>query len=194
MTTAWKSLGKRELLRVGERLRVFAEHIRLPDGREIEDYLQFSTPPFATIVAQTCEGLFVCERHYKHGPKRTILSLPAGGIEGEDAQVGAKRELLEETGYASEDWQALASWIMHGNAGGGTTHSFLARNCRKIAEPESGDLEEIEVELLSASDIMAALASGEMPLVSDVAALLPALMALGLLVPNWRSIQCCAPK
>jgi ADP-ribose pyrophosphatase len=91
MSRYWKSLGERELLRVGNRLRVFAEHIRLPDGREIEDYLQFSAPSFASIVAQTPEGRIVCERQYKHGPKRVILTLPAGAIEpGEELISGGQ--------------------------------------------------------------------------------------------------------
>jgi ADP-ribose pyrophosphatase len=184
MSEIWESLGKRELLRIGARLRVFAEHIRLPDGREIKDYLQFSTPSFATIVAQTSDGLIICERQYKHGPKRVALTLPAGVVErGEEVLEAAKRELLEETGYASDNWRFLSTWVMHGNAGGGTTHGFLAGNCRKVAEPDSDDLEDMTIELLTPSDLLKALLADEMPLVSDAAALLPGLLALGFLVP-----------
>ena len=183
MTEKWVSLGSRELLRVGRRLRVFAERIRLPDGREIEDYLQFETPAFTTIVAQTPDGCILCERQYKHGPKRLILTLPAGAIEvGEEPLAAAKRELLEETGYVSEDWTYLSTRTIHANAGGGVTVAFLARNCHKVAEPNSGDLEEMTIELKTVPELLAACRNDEMPLVSDAAALLPGLLALGILV------------
>jgi ADP-ribose pyrophosphatase len=184
MLKVWESLGKRELLRVGERLRVILDHVRLPDGREIEDYLQFSVASDAVIVAQTPDGHFVCERQYKHGPRKVILTLPAGIIElGEEPMAAAQRELQEETGYASDDWQFLGCWVRHGNAGGGTTNAFLARGCRKVAEPDSGDLEEMTIELKTPDDLLKALLGDEIPLVADTAALLRALLALGFLVP-----------
>jgi ADP-ribose pyrophosphatase len=72
---------------------------------------------------------------------------------------------------------------MHGNAGGGTTNAFLARNCCKVAEPDSGDLEDMTIELMDPREILKAFLADEMPLVSDAAALFPALLALGYLVP-----------
>lgn len=182
MSESWLSLGKRELLRVDKRLAVFAEHIRLPDGREVEDYIHIWTPDFSSIVAQVPDGRLICERQYKHGPRRMILSLPAGALEdGESPLDGAKRELLEETGYVSDDWQFLSRRDMQANAGGGTTNAFLARNCRKVAEPDSGDLEEMTIELKTLEEVLQAFLDDEMPLVSDAAALLPGLLALGYL-------------
>jgi ADP-ribose pyrophosphatase len=99
----------------------------------------------------------------------------------EEPLVAAKRELLEETGYVSNDWTFLATRITQANAGGSWTHSFVARRCRKVAEPNSGDLEEMTIELLAPAELLAALAVGEMPLMADAAALLPGLQALNIL-------------
>jgi ADP-ribose pyrophosphatase len=182
MTEKWTSLDSRELLRVGNRLRVSEERVRLPDGREVNDFLQFTTPAFATILAALPDGRILCERQYKHGPRRVILTLPAGALEaGEDPLTGARRELLEETGYVSDEWTPLGGRVTHANAGGGVTHGFLARNCRKVAEPNSGDLEDMTIEIQTPADILAAFADGQMALASDAAALLPGLMALGVL-------------
>ena len=184
MTQMWESMGEKEVLRIGERLRVSLEHVRLPDGREIEDFLQFSTPSFAVIVAYTPDGKLICERQYKHGSREVILTLPAGTIEaGEDPLAAANRELLEETGYAGDDWQPLGHRVMHANAGGGLTFAFVARNCRRVAEPNSGDLEEMTIELKTPQEMLTTIISGELALVSDVAALLQGLLALGLLIP-----------
>jgi ADP-ribose pyrophosphatase len=182
MMEKWLSLSSRELLFVINRLRVTEERVRLPDGREVDDFLQFVTPAFATILAALPDGRIICERQYKHGPRRVILSLPAGALdEGEAALEGARRELLEETGYASDDWVALGTRVTHANAGGGLTHGFLARNCCKVAEADSGDLEDMTIELKTPAEVLAAFQNGEMALASDAASLLPGLLALGVL-------------
>jgi ADP-ribose pyrophosphatase len=180
VSEVWLTLGERELLRVGHRLRVVEQHVRLPDGREISDYLQFAGTPYVTLVAQIADGRLLCERQYKHGPGRVILTLPSGTLEpGEEPPETARRELLEETGYASEDWRFLAAHYTHANAGGSVSHAFLARHCHKIAEPNSGDLEAMTIELKTFAEVLETLSSGGMPLASDGMALIHALIALG---------------
>jgi ADP-ribose pyrophosphatase len=61
----------------------------------------------------------------------------------------AQRELLEETGYAANEWRALGRLSVDGNRGMGHAHLFLARGLRGVASPHSGDLETLVVEWLS---------------------------------------------
>jgi ADP-ribose pyrophosphatase len=91
--------------------------------------------------------------------------------EGEAPLAAAQRELLEETGYRSDDWTALGAHVVHANYGVAKQHSFLARGARKIAEPRSGDLEETEVALMPLADALAALDRGEIGVISSAAAL-----------------------
>ncbi len=70
------------------------------------------------MFAQTDKGAVVMARHYKHGPRHVILSLPAGHLEpGEQPLDSAKRELLEETGFVADDkdWRSLGSFVVSGN-------------------------------------------------------------------------------
>ena len=137
----------------------------------IDDYHKIQLLDFALIVAQTPEGKFLVERQYKHGLGQVALTLPAGALgNGENALLAAQRELLEETGYVSNDWQSLGRFTCNGNYGCGAMNLFAARNIHKVANPDSGDLEEMEILFLSTDELMTAVRDGKMPALSNAAA------------------------
>lgn len=181
----WEILDEKDLFRHEPWIQVSTQTVRLPDGRIVEDYLQFALPNFAVMVAQIADGRIICERSYKHGARRLLLTLPGGMVEpGETALAGAQRELLEETGYVSDEWRFLGQRVMNANAGGNAANIFVARNCRQVAEPNPGDLEEITIELMTPGELLEAFMKGEMPLGCDSVALLPAIFELGIVRVN----------
>lgn len=179
MVEKWNVLSEVELLVIEGRIRVSSQTVQLPDGRQIENYLRLLSTPTAVVMALTEEGNVLCERQYKHGVGRTVLTLVGGRIEpGERPEEAAKRELLEETGYESDQWKFLGESVTHANAGGTTFFSFIARNCRKVMEPRSGDLETMQIEHLSLQEVCASFANGQSPLAGDATTLLHGLIAL----------------
>lgn len=182
----WEVIARRELLDRRPWLRVWSEDVRLPGhppervGRVIEDFSTLEMPDYAVIVAMTEAGMVVAERNYKHGPRRAGLHLPAGYLEpGEEPLAAAQRELLEETGYAADEWTPLGRFAVDGNRGGGWGHFFLARGARAVARPDAGDLEEIAIELVPLAALAAATRSGEVNVLSIAAAIGLAAAALG---------------
>jgi ADP-ribose pyrophosphatase len=94
-------------------------------------------------------------RQYLHGFGHVTTVLPAGTLKsGEDPLEAAKRELLEETGYVSQDWKLLSSLNSHTNYRGSKVNFFIAVDAYKVSEPKSGDLEEMEIVLLSEAEII----------------------------------------
>lgn len=85
---------------VGKNLRVQKELVS--DGRTsfFVDVVRF--PDSVAILPIMNSGRIILERHYRHPILQTILEVPAGKLEpNEDPESGARRELLEETGFES---------------------------------------------------------------------------------------------
>ncbi len=167
----WEVLEGREIFAAPPWIRLSRQRIRLPDGRVIDDFHYIHLTDYAIVVAQTPDGRFILERQYKHGVGKVCLTLPAGGIAaGEDPLRAAQRELLEETGYEADSWQCLGRYTCNANYGCGNAHIFTARNARKIAEPDSDDLEKMEIVLLSEKELRRALRDGEVVVLGAAAA------------------------
>jgi ADP-ribose pyrophosphatase len=172
----WKTVARREVLDAHPWLSVWEEDLELPAGRRVEGYYTVEMPDYVVIVALTIDGHVVVERGYRHGPRRICLTLPAGYIEhGEEPLAAARRELLEETGYVADQWQALGSFTSNGNRGCGVAHMFLAQHARQVAEPDAGDLEEMVIELMSLPRLTQAVQQGEVAELAAAAAICLAL-------------------
>ncbi len=176
----WKILKTSEIFTAEPWLALSKQQVQVPDGRVIDDFYQLALPDFIVVFAETESGDVIMIRQYKHGARRTSLTLPGGLIEkGEDPLDAAKRELLEETGYRAESWKSLGSYVVNGNLGCGQGHFFMAAGAEQVQEPESGDLEAMEIELLTRERVAEALRSGEVMLLNHAAVIALAMMAEG---------------
>ncbi|WP_051340163.1 NUDIX hydrolase [Azospirillum halopraeferens] len=167
----WTVLHSRDVYTHEPWLKIRVEALELPDGRRVE-FHQVDAPAFVIIVPETADGRFVVLRQYKHGARRVNVNFPAGTLDaGETPLACARRELLEETGCEAEAWTDLGAYATMGNLRGNLCHLFLARGCRTVAEPDSGDLEEMRVETMTRGELLAAVAAGDFAIASQVAAL-----------------------
>ncbi|HVG98991.1 MAG TPA: NUDIX hydrolase [Chloroflexota bacterium] len=175
----WKRLRATLLLDRRPWLQVYADDVELPDGRRVDGFLRIEARPYATVFAVTPDGQAVFLRQYKYGPDRVALQLPAGYLEADEAPAaGARRELLEETGYAAGRLESLGAYRPDGNRGFGCGHFFLARDARYVQAPSSDDLEEPAVELIPLADCEARMTSGEMVELAPIACVALALARL----------------
>jgi len=181
----WKTIESRIVFQADPWLRVVADDVLLPDGRRVDNFLRLEAPDFAAIVPINEHDEIGLLRSYKHGVGGIDLQPPAGYIEpNEDPLAAAKRELLEETGCCSQRWKSLGSFVVGGNRGAGHAHLFLATGCRKIAEPNSGDLEEQDLHWIPRSEVQRRWMQGEFQQLAAIAALGMALAHLGSNTPT----------
>jgi len=173
----WEIISSRRVFDAEPWLSVDVQRVRLPDGRVVDDYHQIRLPDFAIVFAQTSDGRVVIERQYRHGLGEVSLTLPAGALEGEEAPLAAaQRELLEETGFRAYGWQSLGTFAGHANYGCGMAHLFKAQDAHQVTEPDSEDLEDVQILLMKPDKLIAAIRQGDMRLLGSVGAVALAMM------------------
>lgn len=71
----------------------------------------------------------------------------------EDAEEAAKRELLEETGYVSDEWEHLITTPSNATIADNYAYIYAARNCRKAARRDLDVTEFLDVSLHTDEEI-----------------------------------------
>lgn len=107
------------------------------------------------------EPRVLLERQYRYAAENYLWELPAGRVDpGEKALAGAKRELLEETGYRAAKWkQALFFYPSPGFLDETMTVYLACGLTAGDAQPEED--ESIECQLTPLSQALAMVRSGE---------------------------------
>ncbi len=123
-------------------------------------FFVIENPDWVNVIALTADKQVVLIEQFRHGSEEIILEIPGGMIDGdEDKEVAAKRELLEETGYSSDEMIYLGksrpnpaiqnNWIYH----------YAALNCQKTGATEFDEHESVITKLVPLVDVPHLIAS-----------------------------------
>ena len=159
---------------------------RFPDGREFEPFYSYSRRDYVVIVASDEEGNYLCVRQFRQGIGEVTTEFPAGGIErkdgkeyetragaskdssemnpdasAEDALEAARRELLEETGYESDEWKHLLTLPSNATIADNYAYIFTAKNCRQVAGQSLDETECLNVIKHTATEIEELITDGD---------------------------------
>lgn len=171
----WKELRTEHII-ADEWIDFRRSAYQFPDGKVYEPFYSYSRRDYVVVVALDEEGKYICVRQYRHGIKEVTNEFVAGGIERsdgkeyglrddnvavEDALEAAKRELLEETGYESDDWHFLLKVSSNATISDNYAHIFIADNCRKSSEQNLDNTEFLNVVRFSEDELEDMIYKGE---------------------------------
>jgi ADP-ribose pyrophosphatase len=109
----------------------------------------------------TRDPLIVMEHQYRHAAKEYLLEVPAGKMEeGEDALAGAKRELLEETGFKAKRWRKMVRYFASPGFLGEFMQVFIAEGLT-LGEAQPEYDEQLEIEMIPLSRLLSMIEAGK---------------------------------
>lgn len=123
-------IQKREEKYSGRVFTVQQVTARLPNGK-VRAYDLVVHAPSVTIIPVTADGKLLLIRQFRLGTGETLLELPAGVIDENEAPLaGARRELREETGMDAGQFQELGAAYLAPGYCDEYMHFFLATDLK----------------------------------------------------------------
>lgn len=145
----------------GEIFDVYQWKQKLYNG-EIAIFEKLKRPDTVIIFPVLEDNRIIIAEQEQPGIK-LFCGAPAGRVDkGESILNAAKRELLEETGYAATEF---IKWFSYQPAGkiDWVVYFFIAKGCKKIAEQNLDGGEKIKLKFVSYDEFIEFAASGKFP-------------------------------
>lgn len=95
----------------GKVVQLNLENVMLPNGNRVELEIVHH-PGGVAVVAEDAEGRLCLIHQYRHAVGGWLWEFPAGKREaGEEPDITAQRELLEEVGVEAANWRKLGQLV-----------------------------------------------------------------------------------
>ena len=119
------------------------------------------SPDWVNVIALTADQQVVLIEQFRHGSEEIILEIPGGMLDAdEDREVAAKRELLEETGFSSDEFVYLGKSRPNPAIQNNWIHHYAALNCEKTDDTAFDEHESVVTKLVPLIEIEGLVESG----------------------------------
>jgi ADP-ribose pyrophosphatase len=117
------------------------------------------------VIALTAGLNIVLVDQYRQSVGRVRTEFPAGAVDdGEEPIAAIQRELLEETGYASDEWHLLGMAPVYPALQTNRIYSFLALNAHRVTHQQLDEGEVIHCLEMPFSKFVAKVETGRIEL------------------------------
>ncbi len=147
------------------------ENVTLENGVTV-DLEVIRHPGAAAIVAMPDPSSLLLLRQYRHAVGGYIMEIPAGTVDGsEPPDHCARRELVEETGYAARTWEKLGEITPVPGYSDERIHLYLATDLTPERQHLDRD-ELIQVQTVSMDEMAAMIEAGKIQDAKTLSALM----------------------
>ena len=144
--------------------------VDLPDGVSFDQYVIF-LPQSVTVAAVDPAGAVLMVRRHRFILDRWVWELPGGYVEeGEDLDVAAGRELLEETGWRPARVEHLVTFQPMVGSADSANHVYAAWDC-ELTDAAVDINEAVEVRWVSLDEASQLVQAGEVVGAASVVAI-----------------------
>ena len=157
MENLYEKTISKEQIYSGKVIDLYIEEVELPN-KKIGKREVVKHPGAVAVLAVTDEGKMLMVEQFRKPLEKTIIEIPAGKLEkGEDPLECAKRELLEETGFACESMESIGSFYTSPGFADELIHLYYT-NTLKIQGDQMTDEDEflnvLELSIDEAKELM----------------------------------------
>ena len=160
MVEKWEKLASKQL----SDYRIFKSRQdtrRSPRTGAVHTFFVLESPNWMNVIPLTPEGNVVFIHQFRHGSESVMMEIPGGLVDpGEAPAETARRELLEETGYAADEIVLIGTVTPNPAFLDNTCYSYLALNARKVQEPALEASEDIVVEEVPLAEVAGMVRNG----------------------------------
>jgi ADP-ribose pyrophosphatase len=154
----------------GRLLNVHVDRVKLPNGRETTREI-VEHPGAVAIIPLLDNGKLLLVKQYRTAARRRLIEIPAGTLEAGEAPLPcAKRELIEETGYAARRFTKLFSCYLAPGYSTEKIHFFLASQIVPTKAKQAED-EDIIVQAVNLHEALKAIERGKIQDAKTISAL-----------------------
>ncbi len=162
-------------------IRVREHDVVRPDGTPgLYGVVEMRHPAVFVVALTGADEVVLVELH-RYTTGQDSLEVPAGGTDGEDPLVAARRELVEEAGLEAEQWEEIGRMDALNGVAHATEHVFLARGLREVPGNEQAAEGITAVRRVPFAEALDLVRDGTIRDGETVAALMYAALALGRL-------------
>ncbi len=150
--------------------------IERSDGREYaadrmcSEKEQVSAPQEATSGELAASSEAITLNSEVTSEKKPEFAIDETKTYAEDTLAAAKRELLEETGYESDEWEHLLTVPSNATIADNYAHLYVARNCRQVSGQSLDETEYLNVVKYTEEELEEMISNGSFQQVMHITA------------------------
>lgn len=129
-------------------------HMQNPRNGKILKAIVLKVPDTVNVIAVTRQNQLILVEQFRFGLNKCLRELPAGLIDDEEQPLeAARRELMEETGYQSEEWIFLGKSYVNPAYVNNACFHYLALNAEPVGNTSPDEFEDLRVDLMPIGDL-----------------------------------------